>query len=93
MKIVNVTTKRLTKELQRRGVFNPVGHEYVLQKLEALKAAKNFEERKALSLELVLYIEAQNVEYVLLEAGHPYSKPLFRTFINHGIPTYVVEQL
>jgi len=77
-------------------VYELKEHTQVVNLLTQLEKATDDVQRLDLSEELVLVVlEATNykVEEVLLESATEYSEILFREFRDHGITTYVVEQL
>jgi hypothetical protein len=77
-------------------VYELKEHTQVVNLLTQLEKATDDVQRLDLSEELVLLVlEATNykVEEVLLESATEYSEILFREFRDHGIATYVVEQL
>lgn len=95
MEMVNVTLRSLTSEMKSR-VYELKEHTQVVNLLTQLEKATDDVQRLDLSEELVLVVlEATNykVEEVLLESATEYSEILFREFRDHGIATYVVEQL
>lgn len=95
MDIVNVTLRNLTRE-QKTQVVEIKERDQVVDLLTRMEQALSDKVRSELAEQLVeLVQESTNykVEEVLLESATEYSEILFREFRDHGIATFVVEQL
>lgn len=77
----------------RRGIENLPNHDHVLELLEKLEQSNSDHHRHQHARTLANFVLAHDVESVLLESGLHYSRILFKEFINHNVPTYVLEQL
>jgi len=95
MDIVNITLRNLTPE-QKARVVELKERDQLVDLLTRLEQALDDVSRLHLAEEVVgLVLESTNyrVEEVLLESATEYSAILFAEFRDHGIATYVVEQL